>query len=70
VLCRVFEALGKVFVECCTQQRGLGEHYIGKGFFAEYFFSGTWQSQIILGKEKRSSRRRDDGDDVFVECYR
>jgi hypothetical protein len=48
-LCRVFEALGKAwktlgegFAECDTQQRELDELYIGNGFFAEYFLSGTW----------------------------
>jgi hypothetical protein len=43
-LCRVSEALGKAwktlgegFAECDTQQRELGELYIGNDFFAEYF---------------------------------
>jgi hypothetical protein len=44
------EALGKVFVECRTRQslcrvshsaKSPREQYIGKGLFAEYFFSGT-----------------------------
>ena len=48
LLCLVLQALGKtsktldkLFVECGTRQRGLGEQYIGKGFFAEYFLSAT-----------------------------
>jgi hypothetical protein len=41
VLCRVPEALGKVFAECDTRQRDPSEQYIGNGFFAEYFLSGT-----------------------------
>jgi hypothetical protein len=57
-LCRVLEALGKarkrlgkVFAECNTRQRTLGELYIGNGLFAEYFLSGT-------RKEKSPSRRQ------------
>jgi hypothetical protein len=39
------KTLGKVFVECNTRQRTLGELYIGNGLFAEYFLSGTiWYS--------------------------
>jgi hypothetical protein len=30
-----------LFAECHTRQKGLGEQYIGKSFFVEYFFSGT-----------------------------
>jgi hypothetical protein len=48
VLCRVSKTLGKgyftigkVFAECNTRQRTLGKYFIGKGFFAEYFFSDT-----------------------------
>jgi hypothetical protein len=33
--------LGKVFAECDTRQRELGEQFIGNGFFAGYFLSGT-----------------------------
>jgi hypothetical protein len=85
VLCRVPEALGKVFAECRTRQRGLGEQYIGKGVFAEYFFLGhsaqtlssifSWalgtdfvECQRVLGKEKRPSWRRGDGDGAFAKC--
>jgi hypothetical protein len=52
-LCQVPEALGKVFAECNTLQRELGEQYIGNNFFAEYFLLGT----RVLGKEKPPSRR-------------
>jgi hypothetical protein len=48
ILCRVTEALGKVwktlgvvFAECDTRQRELDEQYISNIFFAEYFLSGT-----------------------------
>jgi hypothetical protein len=39
------------FAECDTRQRKLGELYIGNGFFAEYFLSGTRQTlcQVSLG---------------------
>jgi hypothetical protein len=52
-LCRVLEALGKVFAECDTLQRELGEQYISNNFFAEYFLSGT----RVPRKEKSPSRR-------------
>jgi hypothetical protein len=45
VLCRVsktldkgYFTLGKGFAECNTRQRTLDKYFIGKGFFAEYFF--------------------------------
>jgi hypothetical protein len=42
-------------------QRELDEHYIGNGFFAEYFLSDTRQRlcrvSLVLGKEKSLSRR-------------
>jgi hypothetical protein len=45
VLCRVREALGKPKKHSAKSLSsvalGNGEQYIGKGFFAEYFFSGT-----------------------------
>jgi hypothetical protein len=60
LLCRVSQTLGKGyftlgkgFVECNTRQRTLGELYIGNSLFAEYFLSGTRQS---------------DGDGSFAEC--
>jgi hypothetical protein len=47
-LCRVSEALGKVWktlgegiAECDTQQREIGELYIGNSFFAKYVLSST-----------------------------
>jgi hypothetical protein len=55
-LCRVPEALGKVFAECDTRQRELGEQYIGNGFFAEYFLSGT---RHIRYSAKKSHRHGD-----------
>jgi hypothetical protein len=30
--------LGKAFAKCYTRQIILDKHFIGKGFFAEYFF--------------------------------
>jgi hypothetical protein len=41
VLCRVckgYFALGKAFTECNTLQRTLGKYFIGKMFFADYFY--------------------------------
>jgi hypothetical protein len=56
------------FAEC------LGEQYIGNGFFAEYFLSGTRQSlcQVSLGTRQRKVvvTMPDDRDDTFVECSR
>jgi hypothetical protein len=56
VLCRVSKTLGKGhftlgkgFAECNTRQRTLGKDFIGKGFFAECFFSDTRQRKT-LGK--------------------
>jgi hypothetical protein len=44
LLCQVLQTLGKAnktldkpFAECDSQQRSLGELYIGNVFFAEYF---------------------------------
>jgi hypothetical protein len=38
LLCRVLvlQALDKVFAKCDSRQRGLGELYIGNGFFADF----------------------------------
>jgi hypothetical protein len=48
-LCRVSEALGEGWKTlgkaCDTRQRELGEPYIGNGFFAEYFLSGSRQKK-------------------------
>jgi hypothetical protein len=65
-LCRVPEALGealktlgKGFAECHTRQRRLDKECIGKGFFAECFFSGTRQTSLPSVREhsaKKSGR--------------
>jgi hypothetical protein len=51
--------LGKAFAECNTRQRTLGKYFIGKGFFAEYFFRTLGKDfaecQKTLGKEKHSA---------------
>jgi hypothetical protein len=63
VLCRVSKTLGKGyftldkgFAECNTRQRTFGKYFIGKGFFAECFFSDTRQrlcrQRKTLGKLK------------------
>jgi hypothetical protein len=80
-LCRVPEALdkpgkalGKVFAECGTWQRGLGEQYIGKGFFAEYFLSSTRQRfcRVPIGTRQRKAvvTASGNGDGGFDECSR
>jgi hypothetical protein len=60
-LCRVLEALGKVFAECNTRQRTLGELYIGNDLFAEFFLSGTRQRKVAVIVPS-------DGDGSFAEC--
>jgi hypothetical protein len=42
--------LGKGFAECNTRQRTLGKYFIGKGFFAECFFSDTRQRLCRVSK--------------------
>jgi hypothetical protein len=80
-LCRVPEALGKarktlgkVFAECDTRQRDLGEQYIGNDFFAEYFLSDTQQRlcRVTLGTRQRKAAFTAPGnrDGVFAECSR
>jgi hypothetical protein len=80
-LCRVPEALGKalktlgkLFVECCTPQRGLDTQCIGKAFFAEYFFSGTRQRLCWVPGSTRQRKAAvmapGDEDGVFAECPR
>jgi hypothetical protein len=45
--------LGKAFAECNTRQRILGKYFIGKGFFAEYFFRTLGRKALgKLGIEK------------------
>jgi hypothetical protein len=69
---KAWKTLGTGFAECRTRQRGLGEQYIGKAFFAESFFRALGtnfaECQAVLGKEKPPSRRQSDGDGVFAEC--
>jgi hypothetical protein len=62
VLCRMsntlgkgYFTLGKGFTECNTRQRTLDKYFIGKGFFAEYFFSDTRQR---LCRVSESTRQR------------
>jgi hypothetical protein len=70
-LCRVPEALGKApktldkrFVECRTRQKRLGKQYIGKTFFAEYFFSGTRQRGLSSASEHSAKKSGRYGDEV------
>jgi len=37
-------ALGEAFAESCSQLRGIGKKFLGKGLFAESLLSGTRQS--------------------------
>jgi hypothetical protein len=41
---KAWKTLGIGFAECRTRQRGLDEQYIGKAFFAEYFFGHSAQT--------------------------
>jgi hypothetical protein len=68
-LCRVPETLdkaplGKGFAECRTRQRRLGKQYIGKCFFAEYFFSGTRQRGLPSAREHSAKKSGRYGDEV------
>jgi hypothetical protein len=70
-LCRVPETLGKAlktlgkgFAECDTQQRRLGKQYIGKAFFAEYFFSVTRQRGLMSAREHSTKNSGRYGDEV------
>jgi hypothetical protein len=59
---KALKTLGKGFAECRTRQRKLGTQCIGKAFFAEYFFSGTWQRGLPSAREhsaKKISRYSD-----------
>jgi hypothetical protein len=66
------KTLGKVFAECNTRQRTLGELYIGNDLFAEYFLSGTRQRicRVPFGTRQRKVvvTVPSDGDGSFVEC--
>jgi hypothetical protein len=71
VLCRVsktlgkgYFTLGKGFAECNTRQRTLGKDFIGKGFFAECFFSDTRQR---LCRVPKSTRQRKTLDKLRIE---
>jgi hypothetical protein len=52
--------LGKGFAECNTRQRTLGKDFIGKGLFAECFFSDTRQRKTLgklrIEKIKKNSK--------------
>jgi hypothetical protein len=50
--------LGKAFAECNTRQRTLGKYFIGKGFFAECFFSDTRQRLCRVSKNTRQRKTR------------
>jgi hypothetical protein len=52
---KAWKTLGEVFAECSTRQRVFGEMYIGNGFFAGYFLSGTRQR---LCRVSLSTRQR------------
>jgi hypothetical protein len=63
VLCRVsktlgkgYFTLGKAFAECNTRQRTLDKYFIGKEFFAEYFFSDTRQRLCRVPKSTRQRK--------------
>jgi hypothetical protein len=63
VLCRVsktlgkgYFTLGKGFAEYNTRQRTLGKDFIGKGFFAECFFSDTRQRLCRVSKNTRQRK--------------
>jgi hypothetical protein len=45
--------LGKGFDECNTRQRTLDKYFIGKGFFAEYFFGHS--AKTLPSVEKHSA---------------
>jgi hypothetical protein len=47
--------LDKDFAECCTRQRILGKHFIGKRFFVEYFFGHS--TKTLPSVEKQSAKK-------------
>jgi hypothetical protein len=51
-----FFTLGKGFADCNTRQRTLGKDFIGKGFFAECFFSDTRQRLCRVSKSTRQRK--------------
>jgi hypothetical protein len=48
--------LGKDFAQCNTRQKTLGKDFIGKGFFAECFFSDTRQRLCRVSKSTRQRK--------------
>jgi hypothetical protein len=56
--CQGHFTLGKAFTECNTRQRILAKYFIGKGFFAEYFFSDTRQRLCRVSKSTRQIKNR------------
>jgi hypothetical protein len=71
---KALKTLDKLFAECRTRQKRLGTQCIDKTFFAEYFFSSTWQRLCRVPGSTRQRKAavtaRGDGDDVFAECPR
>jgi hypothetical protein len=65
---KAWETLGEGFAECDTRQRRIDELYIGNGFFAEYFLSGTRQRlcRVSLGIRQRKFDITMPGDDDGV----
>jgi hypothetical protein len=60
---KAWKILGKIFVECDTRQRSLGELYIDNDLFVEYFCQALGKDffaecHLVLGKEKSPSRRQ------------
>jgi hypothetical protein len=47
--------LGKDFAKCNTRQKTLGKYFIGKGFFAEYFFRHS--AKTLPSVEKHSAKK-------------
>jgi hypothetical protein len=50
--------LGKAFAECKTRQRIFGKHFIGKGFFAEYFFGHSAKKSIRQIKNRKKPKKQ------------
>jgi hypothetical protein len=60
---KAWKTLGKGFAECRTRQRGLGEQYIGKAFFAEYFFGYSAQT-LPSARQYSTKKSRRHSDEV------
>jgi hypothetical protein len=59
----IFQTLGKelftpdkIFVECYTRQRTLNKYFIGKWFFAEYFFQVLDKDFVEFSKTTRQRK--------------